>query len=165
MEPVSDLLGDQGGVAAIAVVDDEVDPDLVFYGLVYEFSRVLDHLRIQHVADHFVKKECLGKGFLVAHPPLPSPWPTASAAAAATTSLPPQESRADLTPSLEILPFDERAARFYGEIRAHLEKRERSIGAMDLLIASHAISLSVPLVTNDIRGFKGITGLQLENWI
>jgi tRNA(fMet)-specific endonuclease VapC len=69
-----------------------------------------------------------------------------------------------LTP-LEILPFDEGAARFYGEIRAHLEKKGKPIGAMDLLIASHAISLSVPLVTNDIRGFKGIPGLQLENWV
>jgi tRNA(fMet)-specific endonuclease VapC len=69
-----------------------------------------------------------------------------------------------LTP-LEILSFDERAARFYGEFRALLEKRGRSIGAMDLLIASHAISLSVPLVTNDIRGFKGIPELQLENWV
>ncbi len=68
-----------------------------------------------------------------------------------------------LTP-LEILPFDEGAARFYGEIRAHLEKKGNPIGAMDLLIASHALSLSVPLVTNDRRGFKGIPGLQVENW-
>jgi tRNA(fMet)-specific endonuclease VapC len=68
-----------------------------------------------------------------------------------------------LTP-LEILPFDEGSARFYGEIRAHLEKKGNPIGAMDLLIASHALSLSVPLVTNDIRGFKGIPGLQIENW-
>jgi hypothetical protein len=35
MEPIGDLLGDQGGVAAGAVVDDEVDLDLVLYGLVY----------------------------------------------------------------------------------------------------------------------------------
>jgi tRNA(fMet)-specific endonuclease VapC len=69
-----------------------------------------------------------------------------------------------LTP-LEIVSFDEKAARFYGEIRPLLEKKGRSIGAMDLLIACHAISLSVPLVTNDIRGFKGIPGLQLENWV
>jgi tRNA(fMet)-specific endonuclease VapC len=69
-----------------------------------------------------------------------------------------------LTP-LEIVSFDEGAARYYGEIRAHLEKKGKPIGAMDLLIASHAISLSVPLVTNDTRGFKGIPGLQLENWV
>jgi tRNA(fMet)-specific endonuclease VapC len=69
-----------------------------------------------------------------------------------------------LTP-LEILPFGEIAARYYGEIRAHLEKKGNPIGAMDLLIASHALSLSVPLVTNDSRGFKGIPGLQIENWV
>ena len=66
---------------------------------------------------------------------------------------------------LEILSFDERAARYYGEVRAHLERKGKPVGAMDLLIASHAISLSVPLVTNDIRGFKGIPGLQLDNWV
>ena len=57
MEPVGDLLGDQGGVAAGAVVDDEVDLDLVLYGLVHDFCRVLDHLRIQHAGDHFVRWE------------------------------------------------------------------------------------------------------------
>jgi len=50
-------------------------------------------------------------------------------------------------------------------MRAQLEKRGRPIGAMDLLIADQAISLSVPLVTNDIRGFKGIPGLKLEKWV
>jgi tRNA(fMet)-specific endonuclease VapC len=69
-----------------------------------------------------------------------------------------------LTP-LEIVSFDERAARYYGELRALMEKKGKPIGAMDLLIACHAISLSVPLVTNDTRGFKGIPELQLENWV
>ena len=45
MEPVSDLLGDQGGVAAGAVVDDEVHLDLVFYSLVHNPIGILDHLR------------------------------------------------------------------------------------------------------------------------
>jgi hypothetical protein len=43
MEPVGDLLGDQGGIAADAVVDDEVDRDLVVYGFVYDSCRVIDH--------------------------------------------------------------------------------------------------------------------------
>ena len=68
MEPIGDLLGDQGGVAAGAVVDDEIDLDLVLYGLVYDLCRVLDHLRIQHAGDHLVEREGLGVGFLVAHP-------------------------------------------------------------------------------------------------
>lgn len=66
---------------------------------------------------------------------------------------------------LEILPFDERASRHYGEIRIHLERKGISIGAMDLLIASHACSLNLPLVTNDTRAFKRIPGLQIENWV
>ena len=68
MEPICDLLGDQGRVAAGAVVDDEIDLDLVLYCLVYDFCRVLDHLGIQHPRDHFVEWECLGVGFLVTHP-------------------------------------------------------------------------------------------------
>jgi len=64
----SNLLGDQGGVAAGSVVDDEIDLDLILLGLVHDFGRVLDHLRIQHAQDHFVKRERLGVGFLVAHP-------------------------------------------------------------------------------------------------
>ncbi len=66
---------------------------------------------------------------------------------------------------LEILPFDDKASRHYGEIRAHLEQKGVSIGAMDLLIGSHARSLMLPLVTNDTRAFKRIPGLQVENWV
>jgi len=59
MEPAGDLLGNQGGVAAGAVVDDEIDLDLVLLGLVHDICRVLDHLRIQHSGNHFVEGECL----------------------------------------------------------------------------------------------------------
>jgi tRNA(fMet)-specific endonuclease VapC len=69
-----------------------------------------------------------------------------------------------LTP-LQIVSFDERASHHYGEIRAHLERKGISIGSMDLLIASHALSLSLPLVTNNIQEFKRIPGLRLENWV
>ena len=67
MEPICDLLGDQGRVAAGAVVDDEVQLDFVLHGLTYNFCRVLDHLRIQHADDHFVKGEGFGIGFLIVH--------------------------------------------------------------------------------------------------
>ena len=66
MEPFGDLLGDQGGVAAGAVVDDQVDLDLVLLGLVYDFGCVLDHFRIQHGGDHFVEREGFGIEFFVA---------------------------------------------------------------------------------------------------
>jgi tRNA(fMet)-specific endonuclease VapC len=66
---------------------------------------------------------------------------------------------------LEILSFDEKASRHYGEIRAFLEREGIPIGSLDLFIASHARSLMLPLVTNDTRAFKRIPGLQIENWV
>jgi tRNA(fMet)-specific endonuclease VapC len=66
---------------------------------------------------------------------------------------------------LEIAAFDDLAALHYGEIRAFLEKAGNPIGSMDLMIASHARSLSVPLVSNNLREFEKVPGLRLENWI
>jgi len=66
---------------------------------------------------------------------------------------------------LEIAVFDDQAAFHYGEIRAVLEKEGNPIGSMDLMIASHARSLSVPLITNNVREFKKVPGLKVENWI
>jgi tRNA(fMet)-specific endonuclease VapC len=65
---------------------------------------------------------------------------------------------------LEIAPFDDTAALHYGEVRAFLEKQGSPIGSMDLMIASHARSLSVVLVTNNEREFKKVPGLKVENW-
>jgi tRNA(fMet)-specific endonuclease VapC len=79
----------------------------------------------------------------------------------------PQQNRdalsAFLTP-LEILSYDQSAATHYGAIRSYLEKKGILIGAMDLLIAAHAISLSLTMVTNNVREFKRVPDLQLENW-
>jgi len=66
---------------------------------------------------------------------------------------------------LEIIPFDHRAAFHYGEIRTFLEDKGIVIGGMDVLIASHSMSLSVTLVTNNIRQFEEIPALHLENWV
>ncbi len=66
---------------------------------------------------------------------------------------------------LEIAPFDDFAAICYGEIRTHLEKSGLSIGAMDLMIASHARSLDVVLVSNNLREFQRVPGLKVENWV
>jgi len=65
---------------------------------------------------------------------------------------------------LEIAVFDRPATSVYGKIRALLEKRGRPIGSMDLLIAAHALSLNVRLVTNNMREFKRVPGLRVENW-
>lgn len=69
-----------------------------------------------------------------------------------------------ITP-LEVVSFDEEAARVYGDIRAALEKAGTPIGAMDMLIAAHAISLGIPLVTNNTREFVRISTLNIIDWI
>lgn len=66
---------------------------------------------------------------------------------------------------LEVLPFDEKATQIYGQNRAELERRGIVIGAMDMLIASQAISLGLILVTNNVREFSQIPNLTLENWV
>jgi tRNA(fMet)-specific endonuclease VapC len=65
---------------------------------------------------------------------------------------------------LEILLFDEKAAQAYGKIRFQLEKIGRSIGAMDLLIAAHAVALGAVLVSQNLREFQRVPGLKLEDW-
>ena len=62
------------------------------------------------------------------------------------------------------LDFNSRAAEVYGEIRAELEKKGTPIGPMDLLIAGHAKSQNLVLVTNNTREFARVTGLQIEDW-
>lgn len=68
-----------------------------------------------------------------------------------------------ITP-LEVVSFDEEAAHVYGEIRAALEKAGTPIGAMDMLIAAHAVSLGIPLVTNNTREFVRIPTLNIIDW-
>ena len=68
-----------------------------------------------------------------------------------------------ITP-LEVVSFDEEAAHVYGKIRATLEKTGTPIGAMDMLIAAHAVSLEVPLVTINTREFMRIPALALIDW-
>ncbi|MFW6295707.1 MAG: type II toxin-antitoxin system tRNA(fMet)-specific endonuclease VapC [Halothece sp.] len=65
---------------------------------------------------------------------------------------------------LEIAEFDQAAATVYGLTRSDLENRGLVIGAMDMLIAAHALSLSVTLVSNNVREFSRIANLSLENW-
>ncbi len=65
---------------------------------------------------------------------------------------------------LEITAFDDRAATEYGAIRAQLESTGQPIGPLDLLIAAHAKSLGVTLVTNNSAEFRRVRGLKVENW-
>ena len=65
---------------------------------------------------------------------------------------------------IEILPFDSNAAAEYGKINAALRRVGMQIGVMDTLIAAHAKSVGLILVTNNTREFERVDGLVLENW-
>jgi len=66
---------------------------------------------------------------------------------------------------LTVLPFDDVAVWCYGDLRADLERRGTPIGSLDTMIAAHALSLRATLVTNNIREFSKVPGLQLDNWV
>jgi len=66
---------------------------------------------------------------------------------------------------LDILPYGDNAAQYYGTIRAFLEKQGTPIGALDMLIAGHALSVNCTLVTNNEKDFSRVPELQIENWI
>lgn len=65
---------------------------------------------------------------------------------------------------VEVLDWPAEAAHVYGEIRAGLQARGRSIGAMDLLIAAHALRERATLVTRNRNEFTRIDGLKVETW-
>ena len=68
-----------------------------------------------------------------------------------------------LTP-FEILPYDEAASKYYGMIRTQLESQGKVIGPLDMLIAAHALSKDLVLVTNNEKEFLRIKSLKVENW-
>ncbi len=65
---------------------------------------------------------------------------------------------------LDIASFDKEAVLAYGDIRTTLEKTGTPIGAMDMLIAAHAVSMGVTLVTNNTREFSRIPTLDIVDW-
>jgi tRNA(fMet)-specific endonuclease VapC len=67
--------------------------------------------------------------------------------------------------NLDVLPFTERAAHHYGQIRAKLERMGQPIGSHDMMIAGHARSEGLTLVTNNEREFAPVDGLRIENWV
>lgn len=67
-----------------------------------------------------------------------------------------------LCDQIAVLPFDREAARSYGILRAAVPERRRN--ALDRLIAAHAHSRSLTVVTNDESDFAGYPGLAVENW-
>ncbi|MGA7352198.1 MAG: type II toxin-antitoxin system VapC family toxin [Acidobacteriaceae bacterium] len=65
---------------------------------------------------------------------------------------------------VEVMDFPDEAAIHYARIRADLKNRGEMIGANDLLLAAHARSLGLILVTNNTREFRRVRGLPIENW-
>lgn len=66
---------------------------------------------------------------------------------------------------IRILPFDQQAAAEAAALRAHLDLHGQPIGDLDSLIAGHALSLDLILVTNNLREFDRVPGLQAESWV
>jgi tRNA(fMet)-specific endonuclease VapC len=65
---------------------------------------------------------------------------------------------------VEVLDFPDDASPHYAKIRADLKSRGTMIGANDLLIAAHARSLGLTLITNNTREFRRVRNLSIENW-
>ena len=71
----------------------------------------------------------------------------------------------DFLEFVTLLDWPGEASRLYGQIRAQLQKLGTPIGAMDLLIASHALFIDTVLVTNNTREFERVSDLKIENWL
>ncbi len=65
---------------------------------------------------------------------------------------------------IPVQALDASAGAHYGKLRAGLEKSGSLIGAYELVIAAHALALQLILVTNNVREFRRVQGLRLENW-
>jgi len=65
---------------------------------------------------------------------------------------------------LEVLPFEEKAAYHFGQLRAALYRTGQPIGPYDMMIAGQARALGLILVTNNVKEFGLVPGLVLEDW-
>lgn len=70
-----------------------------------------------------------------------------------------------LLEALDVLPLEPPADQHYGKIRMLLEEAGTVIGANDLLIAAHALAIDAVLVTDNVREFKRVKGLHVDNWL
>ena len=70
-----------------------------------------------------------------------------------------------LLSTLDILSLEPPADRHYAEVRHHLAQQGSMIGPNDLLIAAHALSMDLVLVSANRREFARVPGLRLQNWL
>ena len=66
---------------------------------------------------------------------------------------------------MSVIAFDEECAAMYGRIGAKLAAKGEGIGDADTMIAAHALTLGVTLVTNNSRHFSRVPGLRTDNWV
>lgn len=66
---------------------------------------------------------------------------------------------------LPVVPLSSPVERHYAEVRTHLEKSGAPIGPNDLIIASHALSLNLTIVTANVSEFSRVPNLKIENWL
>jgi tRNA(fMet)-specific endonuclease VapC len=64
----------------------------------------------------------------------------------------------------EIFPLDERVTDSYGKVRASLESSGKALGALDTFIAAQALSLKATLVTSNVKEFRHVSRLSVEDW-
>lgn len=67
--------------------------------------------------------------------------------------------------AVTVVAFDQGAADSFAPVAAALARRGEPIGTFDTLIAAHAVSLELTLVTNNAKHFKRVAGLRTENWV
>jgi tRNA(fMet)-specific endonuclease VapC len=65
---------------------------------------------------------------------------------------------------LAVLDWSQEAAQHFAEIRVDLKRRGAQLGAADLMIAAHARAMGAVVVTNNVKDFGRVKGLQVENW-
>ncbi|PWF46714.1 type II toxin-antitoxin system VapC family toxin [Massilia glaciei] len=64
---------------------------------------------------------------------------------------------------VESVPWDSDAAASYGTLRASMTSSGKVLGALDMMIAAHALAIGLTLVTHD-QAFSMVPGLLLDDW-
>ena len=127
-----------------------LDTNICIYLIRHQPQAVLDHFRQQEVGDVAVSVVTVAE---LQHGVAKSRQVERNAQALEQFLLP-----------LVIVPFDVESTAVYGRIRATLERQGTPIGALDTLIAAHALRLDLSLVTNNVKEFERVPDLRVVNW-
>ncbi len=67
--------------------------------------------------------------------------------------------------AIDVLSLEQPADQHYGTIRAFLERKGKTIGPNNMLIAAHALSIDCAVITANQREFSRVPGLKVEDWL